>query len=184
MRRKRFLIFSIIVFGTITFLGANAQSKIDEKESARLFVQKFYDWYSALYNADNPGAETQPSSQQVAMKHSREFFSANLQKALTNYYGTPRKDGDIGLDFDPFIAGQDSGPGYETGNIKEAGNKFLVDVHSIKKGETHQAVLAAELIVVAEVTKESGHWVIANFTYVDSGKRYDLLGLLKDQAKG
>jgi hypothetical protein len=158
--------------------------KVDDKESVRVFVQKFYDWYSVLYNADSPGKKTQLSSQQIAMKHGREFFSTDLQKTLTNYYDTPRKDGDIGLDFDPFIAGQDSWPGYETGNVKQEGNKFFVDVHSIEKGGSRKAVLAAQLIVIAEVTKESGLWVITNFTYVDSGSKYNLLALLKNQAKG
>jgi hypothetical protein len=184
MNKKRFSIVNIMALSVIMLSSVNAQSKTDDKESARIFVQKFYDWYSVLYNAEVPGKKTQLSSQQIAMKHSREFFSVNLQKALTNYYDTPAKDGDIGLDFDPFIAGQDSGPGYETGSVKQVGNKSFVDVHSIKKGQPRKAVLAAELIVIAEVTKESGHWVITNFTYVDNGGKYNLLGMLKNLAKG
>jgi hypothetical protein len=184
MNKRSFLVISFVLFCIAFSATVKAQAKVDDKESARLFVQRFYDWSFTLFKAEGSGGDKQLSDQQIIMKHSREFFSNDLRKALVNYYNTPTKDGDIGLDFDPFMAGQDFWEGYETGNVNQAGNKFFVDVHSIKKGEPRKAVLAAELIVIAEVTKESGHWAITNFTYVDGGKKFDLLNLLKDQAKG
>ena len=184
MKKKYFLILNILILSMGIFSKSNAQSSasINEKESARLFVQKFYTWSFPLFKAEPE--KNQLSDQEIIMKHSKEFFSQHLRKALENYYGTPRKDGDIGLDFDPFMAGQDYWPGYETGNVKQEGSSFFVDVHSIEKGASRKAVLAAELIVVAEVTKESGQWVIANFIYADSGSKFNLLGMLKNQAKG
>ncbi len=170
-----------------TAFSANikAQAKADDKESARIFVQKFYDWYSVLFDADVPAKKGQLSSQQIVMKHSREFFSDNLRKALTDYYDRPLKEGDddIGLDFDPFIAGQDLGAGLETCDVRQEGNKFWVDVHNVKKGRPKKEILAAGILAVAEVTKENGHWVITNFEYPPAGAKANLLAMLEDQKR-
>ena len=159
------------------FSSVNAQSSVDDKESARLFVQKFYDWSFPLFKANI-------ADQKIIMKHGREFFGQNLRKALETYYNTPTKDGDIGLDFDPFMAGQDFGEGYQTGNVKQVENKFLIDVHDIKNGQSRKAVLASALLVTVEVTKEAGKWAITNFLYPSDLGNTNLLKLLKNQQKG
>ena len=184
MKKKHFLILNMIIPCMVMFLNVNAQSSVEDKESARVFVQKFYTWSFALFKADVPGEKNQLSDQEIIMKHSKEFFGQNLRKALENYYNKPTKDGDIGLDFDPFMAGQDFGEGYQTGNVKQEGNKFLIDVHDIKNGQSRKAVLAAALLVTVEVTKEAGKWTIANFIYPADAGNTTLLQLLKNQQKG
>jgi len=182
MNKKRLSIISFIILCMTTFTNVNAQAKIDDKESARLFVQKFYDWSFGLFRADI-GGNSQLSDQEIIMKHSREFFSQNLRKALEDYYHTPAKDGDIGLDFDPFMAGQDVGEGYQTGNVKQVGNKFLVDVRDIKNGQSRTSVFNAPLLVTVEMTKEQGKWAITNFLYPAELGNNNLLLLLKNEQK-
>ncbi len=60
--------------------GINAQPKNDDKESARVFVQKFYDWYNDLYNAETP--EKKPS--QFLLKNSR--IKQKSRNLLMNRY--------------------------------------------------------------------------------------------------
>ncbi|HZY35823.1 MAG TPA: hypothetical protein VFE53_04200 [Mucilaginibacter sp.] len=184
MIKRYFLISGLIVLCTAFSANIKAQAKPDDKESARVFVQKFYDWYSVLFDAEPVQKPGKLSSQQIAMKHSREFFSAHLRTALSDYYNRPLKDDeDIGLDFDPFIAGQDLGAGLQTCNVRQEGNRFWVDVHNIKKGQPQKAIQAAEVLAVAEVTKEDGHWVIINFEYPPAGDKANLLAMLEDQKK-
>jgi len=182
--KKHFIIFNIVVVCVFVFFKAKAQSTVDDKESARMFVQKFYDWSFVLFKTDYPKTKNQLSDQQIIMKHGKDFFGQDLRKALENYYNTPTKDGDIGLDFDPFMAGQDYGVGYQTGNVKQLGNKFLVDVHDVKSGQPKGAVLAAPVEVTVEVVKEAGKWAITNFLYPAELANTNLLQLLKNEQKG
>ena len=183
MKKIQFIVLNVIIVSLITFSDVNAQSTVNDKESASIFVQKYYDWYSALYEADTPGSKG-PYSQQIMMKKSGEYFNATLREALIYYYNTPLKDDDIGLDFDPFIAGQDSGAGYQAGNVKQVGNDFFVDVHNIEKGKPKKEILAAEVLVIVEVTKVNGNWKIVNFTYPPFNVKYDLLNMLKGLKQG
>ena len=170
---------SLIILNIISFSNVKAQSSVNEKESARVFVQKFYDLYSALYEADIPHSKG-PSSQQIIMKKSNYYFDATLRKSLIEYYYAPVKDDDIGLDFDPFIAGQDSGEGYQTGNVNQIGNNFFVDVHNIHAGKTKKEILAAEIVVITQVVKVNGQWKIANFKYPPfKPNNYNLLSMLE-----
>jgi hypothetical protein len=177
---KRLFSISVIVFITVVFSGVTAQSKTDDKENARVFVQKFYDWYSVLVSATlEKRAKTPPDI--VAIKARGYYFDIPLRKALIDDANAQAKvAGEIvGLDFDPFSNAQDTRVGYQTGNVKQLGNTFLVDVHDIEKGKSEKAILAAELVVVAKVVKVNGHWVFTNFIYPSKGGSNDLLSTLR-----
>ena len=164
----------------IIFSDVNAQSLVDSKESARAFVQKFYDWYAVLVSATLEKRRNTPPDM-VAIKERGYYFDIPLRKALTDDANAQAKvPGEIvGLDFDPFSNAQDTRVGYQTGNVKQIGNTFLVDVHDIEKGKPEKAILAAELVVVAKVVKVNGRWVFANFIYPSKDSSNDLLSTLK-----
>jgi hypothetical protein len=184
MKKKHLLIFNIVMFCMIIFSNANAQSSISDKESARVFVQKFYDWYVVLYLA--PPDKSRPVCSCIAAINQRaEYFHPLLRKALIDDNNAQLKvKGEIvGLDFDPFLSGQDIGRGYQTGNVKQIGNRFLVDIHDIEKGKSNKTILAAEIPVIVELAKVNEHWVFTNFIYLTDGKRYNLLDQLKSLHK-
>jgi len=167
----------------IMFSNVNAQSAIDDKESARVFVQKFYDWYTVLYTAPQKKGEIRATSI-IAINQKSLSFDVLLRKALVDDDRAQSKvtDDIVGLDWDPFLTGQDIGVGYQTGNIKKAGNKFLVDIHNIERGKSKKAILASELLVVAEVAKLNRHWVFTNFLYPKRGND-NLLLILRNLRK-
>ncbi|HTE00305.1 MAG TPA: hypothetical protein VK668_13525 [Mucilaginibacter sp.] len=164
------------------FSNVNAQSSADNRESARVFVQKFYDWYTVLYSNQLGKKDSLPTNV-VAINQRQEYFDIPLRKALINDYRAQSKitEGIVGLNWDPFLTGQEIRIGYQTGNVKQVGNKFLVDIHDIEKGKLESAILDAELLLVAEVVKVNGHWVFMNFIYP---KRHDnLLMVLRSLRK-
>jgi hypothetical protein len=182
MNKKHFSIVNIIVLGMIMFSNVYAQSKTDDKESARVFVQKFYDWYAVL---DSSSISARKNPVASALNQKRECFDAYLRKAIMDdEHAQAKVKGElVGLDFDPFTNAQDRRVGCQTGNVKQIGHKFFVDVHDIAKGKSKEAILTSELVVVAEVAKTNGHWVFTNFIYNIKDGNENLLQILKSLAK-
>jgi len=169
------------MLGIAAFSNVKAQSPVKDREDVRTFVQKFYDWYVVLWMA-SVDKKNAACSCEIAVKQRPGYFEAGLRKALLNDYAAQAKaKGEIvGLDSDPFLGGQDIGLGYQTGNVKSVGNKFLVDIHDIAKGKSEKEKLAAPVTVIAEVAILSGHPVFTNFIFPADGKQYSLLKMLKD----
>jgi len=172
----------------VMFSNANAQSSND-KESGRVFVQRFYDWYNQLASSFVPVKKNGVRSPDIiALKQHSEYFDASLSKAIIDDYDAQSKvRGDIvGLDFDPFLNAQDTGFEYQTGNVKQTGNRFFVDVHCGAKGKRKET-LATKTVVIAEIVKEGTSWKFTNFMYPIDGRQDDLMQMLgtykKDQAK-
>jgi hypothetical protein len=184
MKKKCLLIVNIILLGVGVSSDGNAQSKTGDKESARIFVQKFYDWYTILFNAEILGKKQTVSPEAAALSKKKECFDNVLREALIEDDKAQAKaDEIVGLDSDPFLAAQDNGFAYQTGSVKQVGNKFLVDVHCDQIGKSRKAILAAEVAVVAEVVKTDGHWIFTNFIYPDEKGKTDLLTVLSNLAK-
>ena len=163
------------------FSTVNAQPSIKDKEDVKAFVQKFYDWYVVLYTA--PINKKHPvCSCEIPVKQRPGYFDPRLRKALMDDYAAQAKaKGEIvGLDSDPFLGGQDIGLGYQTGNVKNIGDKLLVDIHDITKGKSEKEKLAAPIVVVAELAKSKEHFVFTNFFFLMDGKKYSLLKMLND----
>lgn len=181
MNKRCFIIVGIVILSVTIFSKVNAQYSVKDKEDVKAFVQKFYDWYIVLYTA--PVNKKHPvCSCEIPTKQHPEYFDPGLRKALMDDYTAQAKvKGEIvGLDSDPFLGGQDIGVGYQAGNVKNIGDKFLVDIHDIDKGKSEKEKLAAPVTVIAEVAKSNGHFVFTNFFFLMDGKRYSLLKMLKD----
>ncbi|WP_299584676.1 DUF3828 domain-containing protein [Mucilaginibacter sp.] len=183
MTRKLFLLFGLAVLGLAVTPQVRAQSAVNDKESARVFVQKFYDWYTATSIARNPARKDQPSPEATVMKQQKKYFDTRLGKALSRYYNTPSKDDDIGLDFDPFLNAQDDGPSYRACNVSQKGDIFKVELRDIKKRQSEKTFSKADLLLIVELKKTNSQWVFTNFIYPFKEGDMNLLTLLKNQKK-
>ena len=179
MKKKHFLLTALILLSFV-FRGVKAQA-VDEKENARIFVQKFYDWYNAMYNADSLGNNNTPDAEHVALTKRANYFDARLLKAIkADNLAQSKADEIVGLEMDPFLAAQDVGFSYQTGDVRQSGNKYLIDIHCDRLGKSRKAVLAAEVAIIAEVTKLNGQWIFTNFTYPDKNGQSNLVQILKN----
>lgn len=181
--RKLFLLLVLVAFGYAFTANLKAQPVANDKESARAFVQKFYDWYSALSNAEMPGKRHQLSPEQVLMRQRKKYFDDRLGNALRQYYAKPLKDDDLGLDFDPFLNAQDTGPTYHACHVVQHGNKYTVELRDLKKGKPEKDLAYADLLLMVELKKDNDHWVFTNFLYPMKAGDSSLLDLLKEQKK-
>jgi len=160
-------------------------SAIDDKENARIFVQKFYDWYKKLYNegvtaTDNVGTDV------YMIKHKPQYLDDSLLNAFIEYYRAEPKQADeiVGLDFDPILDSQDIGWDYQTGKVRQVGDKFFIDIHCDTHGKPKDTILALPPIIVAEVVKKNRQWKFVNLSYPPpEGKGEDLLKMLADYKK-
>ena len=146
----------------IVFSSVNAQSKIDEKESARVFVQKFYDWYGKVYTK-----QRHIVAHLVVLKHHPKYLDKELFDALVadDKAQEKRPREIIGLGFDPFTNDLDARKGFQTGLATQKGDNFFVDIHDIRSGSSKKTVLASKIILTAEVAKMNGHFIFVNFVY-------------------
>jgi hypothetical protein len=185
MKKKYFLTISMIVLCAITFPNANAKPSVNDKENVRLFVQQFYDWYTVLYAKDMSLQKNPTPSDLIALKQKRQYFDVSLRNAILEDNRAQAKVTDeiTGLDFDPFLNTQDTGFAYQTGNVKQVGNKFYVDIHSDQAGKSRQAILKSEVAVIAEVIKVDTYWIFTNFIYPSKDGKSDLITILKKLRK-
>src|ERR1700679_2038530 len=115
MNKKRFSIVIVIILSMAMFSCERAsKTKIDDKESARVFVQKFYDWYNALSNAETPDKNDVVPAETVALNKKADYFDVPLRAAIIEDQNAQAKvPGEIvGLDSDPFLNAQDIGFSY------------------------------------------------------------------------
>lgn len=185
MEKKHFFICNIIMLGMIMFSNAYAQSSND-KESVRVFVQKFYDQYNRFYNDDNFGRKYHDDVFSYTIKKSPNYFDKHLLDEYAVYDKAMPKQADeiVGLDFDPIMAAQDNGFEYYVGNINQKGQNLFADVHCGQKGEGKASALKETVCVIAEVAKENGQWKFVNFYYPPpDGNGTNLLGLFKNSEK-
>jgi hypothetical protein len=179
------VLYTIIIICAQAFCyQTRAQSSVSGKEEARAFVQQFYDWYTILYNKETIGKNDAVSSDIVALNKRSEFFDAPLKKAIIDDANAQAKvAGEIvGFDADPFLNAQDDGFKYLAGNVKQVDDVFFVDIHGGLTGKTKKAILATEVVIIAEVINVKGKWIFKNFIY--PGKvQTNLLDILKDMHK-
>jgi hypothetical protein len=176
----------MIVLCVLAYSNVNAKAPAaDDKESVRLFVQKFYDWYTVLYSKDMSKRKDQSPSDIIAVKQKKEYFDVALSNAIIadNREAAKITDEIAGLDFDPFLNTQDTGFAYQTGSVKQVGGKFLVDIHSGQTGRSRAAILKSEVAVVAEVIKVNNQWKFTNFIYPSKDGKSDLITILKNLRK-
>lgn len=159
------LFFLVIPCSLITQATAN-QNDID---SARLFVQGFYDWYVPLAKKEN----REPSSD-IAIRTKGTLFSTELRLALREDAAAEAKANGyvVGLDFDPFLYSQDPSDRYDVGKISRKDDRYWVEVYGTRYGEK-----SAQPDVIAELVHKDSKWMFVNFHYPESSE--DLMQILK-----
>jgi hypothetical protein len=168
--------FHKIAFCTLLFLIApfllksQTVQKHQEIDSARLFVQRFYDWYVPLAHKLN-----KESSSDVAIKIKPALFDNKLLTALgEDSAAQGKKPGYIvGLDFDPFLNSQDPSDRYDVGKVHKEGNNYFVTIYSTRDG-----IKSDEPSVTAEIVRRNNTWIFVNFHY-SSGDLLSVLSVLK-----
>ena len=172
MRNLRIRAIGVLLF--ISCCLAQAQTKSsDPSDSARQFVQKFYDWY--IPGILKPSGGKKPFRWQQRASD----FDAKLFRALKADEDAQAKvPGEIvGLDWDPFVANQDPCEHNTAKKVRISGRVYFVDVHNVCNGQEDEKVH-----VVAEVARENDQWVFVNFRYPaeqPGEKDSDLLTILK-----
>jgi hypothetical protein len=145
--------------------------KAAEDLSCRHFVQDFYAWYvPSLQQMDAP---------ERAVQNKPELFMATLLQSLKDDFTAQAKSKEIdGMDFDPFVGGQDFGNQYDTGQTTLTGNRCSVEVwHSSSSG----LAPSTKPDVVAELVRDQAGWRFSNFRYPDL--KTDLIRVLASLAE-
>jgi hypothetical protein len=162
------LLFCCVLLALPVSLRAQSGSDASASDSVKKFVQGFYDWYApkAVSSSSGPAWNT-------ALKVKGACFSPELGRKLREDSEAQAKaEGEIvGLDFDPFLNGQDPGKHYSVGKVVAKGESYLVEVHRVVSGKPEE-----KPTVTAEVTGKNGQWYFVNFLYPND---HNLLGVLK-----
>ena len=108
------------------------------------------------------------------------MLSSNLLRALKDDSDAQAKaSGEIvGLDFDPFLNTQDPCEHYEVGEIVQQEQTYRAQILGVCSGKKNE-----KPDVIAQVERQSGHWVFVNFDYPGLERQYpssaNLLATLK-----
>jgi hypothetical protein len=142
------------------------------QETCLRFVQGFYDWYVPLTKK----RMNEPTFN-VALQTKPDVFNPDLLQALRvdSEASAHAKDDIVGIDFDPFIGGQDPAGRYEARNATLRNNKCSVEIWRVSP--TGKAANSGKPDVIADVGFDRGHWKFVNFRYPDV--KTDLLSVLK-----
>lgn len=151
-------------------LLAQVASGPPDSSACRRFVQQFYDWYVSSTKTTHG----RPSD--LALQHKPEVFSPDLLRALkVDSEAAARAKSEIdGIDFDPFVGGQDPADHYEARRVTWRYNKYSVEVW--RTSPTATAAKSGKPDVVADIVLDRGHWQFLNFRYPDVNA--DLMSML------
>ena len=154
------------VFCTLLFVapayGAFAQTKhADSSASAKRFAQSFYDWYTPFATSDSLDRLGKISAE-VPTTERPELFSPQLLAALrADFLAEANAKGDpAGIDFDPFLSGQNPCEQYKVGSISLRHKSYLAKVYPVCSGKLSDSVQ-----VIAELQPTANGWQFINFHY-------------------
>jgi hypothetical protein len=166
IRRSQFI--RGLLFSSLAY-SLKAQSRLNPQGTgpAREFVQKFYNWYTPIAREESP---TPPWI--TAIRKQDSAFSRELATALQLDADAQSvaKGEIVGIDFDPFLSGQDPCDHYATESVNVSGEKYLAEIHCVMAGKERE-----KPVVISELRNNGGHWIFVNFHY--AGNK-DLLSLL------
>ena len=178
MRSKGMNSHSILLCVLCLFLPVLLNSQTvqhsQQTASARLFVQRFYDWYAPLANRVNK----EPSSD-IAIRIKPALFDNKLLTALKEDSAAQDKEPGsiVGLDFDPFLNTQDPCDRYRVGKIDKRGDSYFVEIYGSRNG-----IKSEVPNVIAEIARKNNTWIFVNFHYsYSSGDLLSVLSALKQQ---
>jgi len=166
LKRKRARIIKthvvvLIMIVSASHLTAQSPPTASTQEGCAQFVQQFYDWYLAKAKAltNDPSQE---SAFEVTLREKKSSFTSALAQALKDDLEASKKSpGEIvGLDFDPFLNGQDTAEKYVAGKVRPKANHYYVDVFGVWEGKKNP-----KPDVVPELALVDGKWIFTNFHY-------------------
>lgn len=147
--------------------------KAQSAPSAKGFVQSFYTWYIPQMTKNVPV----PCSERILKERASSFspaLLAMLKEDLAESAKVP--DEIVGLDFDPYINGQETPKRYLAGKTIAKGKSYLVEVFDLSDGKKSKVPA-----VVPEVKFVKGQWVFTNFHYAKTQipENENLISILK-----
>ncbi|MGA9528563.1 MAG: hypothetical protein WBS24_10645 [Terriglobales bacterium] len=137
---------------------ASAQEKPIRQQSPRQFVEGFYNWYVVhVWREHEPG--------DVALKFKSSSFSPELVRLLKADFAAQSRCAEIvGIDFDPYLGGQDLAHHYQVGEITQQGEAYVAAIYRIESGKR-----APKPDVKAKFQQSNGKWVFVDFIYPEDG---------------
>ncbi|MBS1814349.1 MAG: DUF3828 domain-containing protein [Acidobacteria bacterium] len=152
-----------VVFA-LNCMQTGAQKLPSNVADAAIFVRKFYKWYVPIAKK----SKVRPA--EIALQERASSFDPKLATALEEDFRAQEKAKEIvGIDWDPFLSGQDTCDSYPLSTPTAKINSVLVPVFCEQEGK-----LSAKPVVTAEVSYRRGQWVFTNFVYPQD----DLMALL------
>lgn len=173
------MLASAVALGLALVTAPVAKADDASPESARAFVQGFYDWYLG-----QTLAALKPKSGKAfdfidAVRRRPNWFSPELTRLLEEDVAAAKRCRDevVGLDWDPFLETQDPAPTYMAGKVEKTVNGFRVSVDFHNKGFGGVRNPTAQ----ADVTLVAGHWMFVDFIEepTDPKLRQGLIATLK-----
>src|SRR5258708_1066450 len=159
--------------GTCGSLQPQTQEPSDWQQSCRKVMQKFYDWEVAKALEHNAGRASD-----IVLKSDRSVFSTKLLHGLAEDSAAQAKSDElVGLDFDPFLGGQDTCEPYSLGKVTRTGSACLVEVRGSSCAKNVKPDVVAELVLT------NGRWVFTNFYYPQLGRHENLVSVLNQLRK-
>jgi hypothetical protein len=124
MTRTLMLSWLLVMSAAVSSRAQSTAAAVNQ-QTARRTVQRFYDWYVPIARRSS-----KPLPWMRALTHKGITFSPELARALRrDSVAQARAKGEIdGLDYDPFVNGQDFCRRYTVGNVTRRGSSFLIEV--------------------------------------------------------
>jgi hypothetical protein len=162
----------VLLFTSFCSVAEKGNSATEAPDAVRDFVQSFYDWYVPKSLAQNP-----TPAWVLAIQQKRSLFSPQLLSALSVDFSAQAKSSGsiVGLDFDPFLNGQDTGDRYEVGRVAGSGDSYRLEVHGVWSGKKSE-----NPDVIVELSRHRGRWMFTNFLYPENRNLLATLKLLAD----
>jgi hypothetical protein len=168
---KRVFMLALIQLSPILSFG---QSSGHDVTSCRTFAVDFFAWYVPFTQR-----ELNEPAFYTAIRHKQSAFAPALLLALkTDAKAQSKVEGEIvGIDFDPFVGGQDPADHYDVRNIKLKGNHCFAEIWRKSSNETSAKLPDS----IAELSQVKGAWQFVNFHY--PGVKGNLVSVLASWRK-
>lgn len=129
------------------------------EQSCRQFVQQFYTWYVSPNVKDGKPKPAGRSWDEV-LRLRPQSLSPELLGLLKDDLAASKANPDeiVGLDWDPFLASQDTGSKFEVESAAVTNGHCTAQVNGIDHGRKRETVMP-------ELVQAGGAWVFVNFHY-------------------
>ena len=164
----------IALFLLTSFLSFAQPSRRDTPTCERV-VADFYGWYVPLTQK-----ELKEPSFDIAIREKQSVFTPALLLALrADAKARSKAIGEIvGIDFDPFVGGQDPADHYDIRNVKLKGKSCFAEIWRNSPNDTSAKSKLPD--AVAELSQVTGEWKFANILYPDvNANLVSVLALLR-----